>query len=50
MMRCTSLRLITMRNGMLFAAGAYLIWGLFPLYFKMLQGIPPLEILLHRMV
>ncbi len=39
-----------MRNGMLFAAGAYLIWGLFPLYFKLLQGIPPLEILLHRVV
>lgn len=39
-----------MRNGMLFAAGAYLIWGLFPLYFKMLQGIAPLEILLHRVL
>lgn len=39
-----------MRNGMLLAAGAYLIWGLFPLYFKLLQGVPPLEILLHRMV
>lgn len=39
-----------MRNGMLFAAGAYLIWGLFPLYFKLLQGIAPLEILLHRVL
>jgi chloramphenicol-sensitive protein RarD len=39
-----------MRSGMLYAASAYAMWGLFPLYFKALQGLPPLEILLHRMV
>lgn len=35
---------------MLYAASAYALWGVFPLYFKALQEVPPLEILLHRMV
>jgi chloramphenicol-sensitive protein RarD len=35
---------------MLYAAGAYALWGLFPIYFKTLQQIPPLEILAHRML
>lgn len=35
---------------MLYAASAYILWGLFPLYFKALQGVPPIEILLHRIV
>jgi chloramphenicol-sensitive protein RarD len=35
-------------RGVAYAAGAYLIWGLFPLYFRSLDGIPPLEILAHR--
>lgn len=39
-----------MQTGMLYAACAFALWGVFPLYFKALQDIPPLEILLHRMV
>jgi chloramphenicol-sensitive protein RarD len=39
-----------MRFGILFASAAYAIWGLFPLYFKALQDIPPVEILMHRIV
>jgi chloramphenicol-sensitive protein RarD len=39
-----------MRTGMLYAATAYILWGLFPLYFKALQDIPPAEIMMHRMV
>jgi len=39
-----------MNTGILYAASAYALWGVFPLYFKSLQEIPPLEILLHRMV
>lgn len=35
---------------MLSAASAYAIWGVFPLYFKALQEVPSIEILLHRMV
>ncbi len=37
-------------SGVLLALGAFLIWGLSPIYFKSLQGVPALEILLHRMV
>jgi chloramphenicol-sensitive protein RarD len=32
------------------ALGAFLIWGMSPIYFKSLLGIPAYEILLHRMV
>lgn len=39
-----------MQTGMLFAATAYTLWGAFPLYFKTLQDIPPIEIMLHRIV
>ncbi len=39
-----------MRKGMLYAATAYVIWGLLPLYFKALQSIAPTQIMLHRMV
>jgi chloramphenicol-sensitive protein RarD len=31
-----------------YAAAAYLTWGLFPLYFRALEGIPAPEILAHR--
>ncbi|WP_189532812.1 EamA family transporter RarD [Paludibacterium paludis] len=34
--------------GALYAVGAYLCWGLFPLYWKPLHGIPAFEILCHR--
>ena len=34
--------------GVAAAASAYLIWGLFPLYFHALQGVPAAEVLAHR--
>lgn len=34
--------------GFLFALGAYLAWGLFPIYFRALRHVPPLEVLAHR--
>jgi len=37
-------------TGPLYAAGAYVCWGLFPLYWKPLHDIPALEILCHRVV
>jgi chloramphenicol-sensitive protein RarD len=40
----------TMSPGMLYAALAFLAWGLFPLYFKVFKSIPSQEILAHRMV
>lgn len=39
-----------MNIGIFYAACAYALWGLFPIYFKALQDIPPIEITLHRMV
>jgi chloramphenicol-sensitive protein RarD len=31
------------QDGLLFAVGAYLIWGLLPLYLKLVHAVPPLE-------
>lgn len=39
-----------MRKGIFLAGSAYIVWGLFPLYFKALQSVPSLEILIHRML
>lgn len=38
-----------MKTGMLYAAGAFLSWGLFPLYFHAIKDVPASEILAHRM-
>lgn len=37
-----------MQNGLLAAALAYIIWGLFPLYFHQLSQIGAFELVLHR--
>lgn len=37
-----------MNSGILFALGAYLSWGLFPLYFRQIATIPALQIVAHR--
>ncbi|MFP4282838.1 MAG: EamA family transporter RarD [Opitutales bacterium] len=36
--------------GLLYAIAAYLIWGLAPLYWKQLQGVPALELTAHRII
>lgn len=38
------------RKGFLFGVTAYLMWGLFPLYWKLLRPSGPLEVLAHRIV
>ena len=38
------------RRGIIAALGAYLFWGLSPIYFKLLQHVPPLEIISHRIL
>jgi chloramphenicol-sensitive protein RarD len=40
----------SVRAGILFGIGAYGLWGVFPLYFKALHHVPPLEILAHRIL
>ena len=37
-------------RGILYAGGAYLVWGLVPLYWQLLQGVSPLQITLHRIL
>lgn len=39
-----------MNRGIFYALGAYLSWGLFPLYFRQIAGIPALQIVAHRTV
>ena len=40
----------TLKSGALFALAAYFMWGVAPLYFKLLQAMPAREILMHRIV
>jgi len=35
-------------RGLIHGFLAYFIWGFFPVYFKLLHGIPPLEVVCHR--
>lgn len=39
-----------MSKGTLYAIGAYLMWGVFPIYWKLLHPIPALEIIFHRIL
>ena len=38
------------RRGFAFGLAAYLMWGFFPIYFKLLRPASPLEILAHRVI
>lgn len=40
----------SLRDGLLFAVGAYTLWGLFPIYLKALVGVDVLEVLAHRIL
>ena len=39
-----------MNKGLWYAVGAYVLWGLLPLYWKALQAVPAIQIVGHRMV
>ncbi|RQX36160.1 hypothetical protein DLJ57_18550 [Micromonospora chalcea] len=39
-----------LRLGYLYGVGAYLIWGFFPIYLKLLRPAGPMEILAHRIL
>lgn len=41
---------LPLNKGMLYAIGAYLLWGFFPIYWKALHALPALEILSSRIV
>jgi chloramphenicol-sensitive protein RarD len=38
------------KQGLLLAAGAYVLWGMLPLYWKLLRDVPTLQLLGHRIV
>ena len=38
------------RKGLLLGIGAYALWGVLPLYLKLLHGVPALQILAHRVL
>lgn len=40
----------TTRQGIFFALGAYFIWGIAPVYFKLIHYVPASEILTHRII
>ncbi|PHS40264.1 MAG: protein RarD [Robiginitomaculum sp.] len=45
-----SVPLSTAQYGLLAGIAAYVMWGFFPVYFKITQDVSPLEILAHRVV
>ncbi len=38
------------RRGFLFALSSYLLWGLLPLFMKLVAHIPPVEVVAHRII
>lgn len=38
------------RSGVLYGLSAYFIWGLLPMYWKLLESVPAWEVLAHRVV
>jgi len=39
-----------MKKGILYGIGAYAIWGLFPLYWKLLHEVSAVELIAHRII
>ena len=37
-------------TGIIYTAGAYLLWGILPIYWKFINEVPALEILAHRVI
>src|SRR5664280_707685 len=39
-----------MKKGVLYGIGAYLLWGIFPVYWKLLEAVPAIQIISHRIL
>lgn len=39
-----------MNSGIIYALGAYIMWGLFPIYWKWLHEVPALQLIGHRII
>ena len=44
----TAVEMGEQRRGLLLGLGAYLIWGVVPLFFRLLRDVPPVETVAHR--
>lgn len=40
----------SVKTGVIFALAAYVMWGIAPMYFKLLSSIPAIEIVMHRII
>ena len=38
------------KKGILYAAGAYFLWGVLPIFWKLLQSVPSMQTLIHRII
>jgi len=41
---------LSFRHGVLFSLGAYTIWGVLPLYLRLVRSVAPLEFVMYRML
>ena len=41
---------LSYNQGIAYAVACYVIWGLFPLFWKAITGVPPVNVLAHRIV
>lgn len=39
-----------MNKGILYTAAAYILWGVFPIYFKAIESVPAIQIVCHRII
>ncbi len=39
-----------MKKGILYGIGAYLLWGIFPIYWKWLHTVPAIQVISHRII
>jgi chloramphenicol-sensitive protein RarD len=39
-----------MKKGIMYGIGAYLLWGIFPIYWKWLETVPAIQIISHRVI
>ena len=39
-----------MKKGILYGIGAYLLWGVFPIYWKWLHTVPAIQVISHRII
>lgn len=41
---------LSYNQGIVYALGCYILWGLFPIFWKAVTGVPPVNVLAHRIV